>query len=139
MTRTRLSAHFAAAEFDCRNGREWPPSARAALETWCRVWGEPLREAFGPVRITSGYRTPSYNRSVGGAPSSFHVYDLGTLRGVAADVVPSRGTPALWAAWALPRLQSSQWRLGQARGAAVPYPRLGFIHLDTGPRRSWAG
>lgn len=138
-TRPKLSEHFAAAEFDCRDGHEWPPAARGSLETWCRVWGEPLRTAFGPVRVTSGYRTATYNRSVGGAPWSFHVYTLGSLRGVAADVVPARGTPAEWARWATARTRSAAWPLGQARGAAVAYPRQGFIHLDTGPRRTWAG
>lgn len=140
MTRLLLSTHFRVEEFDCHDGTRVPASAHAALKTWCRVWGEPIREAFGPVRVTSGYRTTTYNRSVGGAPASFHVYTLGSLRGVAADVVPARGTPALWAAWAKRHYEvGTTWPLGASRGAAVPYPRSGFIHLDTGPRRTWAG
>lgn len=154
MTRQRLSKHFDATEFDCRNGAQWPPAARAALELWCAAWGEPLREAFGPVRITSGYRTRGYNRAVGGAAQSYHRYDLrygpeamaSLGKGLAADVVPSRGTPAAWGKWAAAhkvRLQRSGRRtagtLLTRRLAAVPYPRDGFIHLDTGPDRTWAG
>lgn len=139
MTRHRLSPHFTVEEFDCRNGTKVPTAAHAALETWCRVWGEPLRARFGPVTVTSGFRTPTYNQDVGGAPSSFHVYTLGTMRGVAADVVPARGTPADWGRWATAHYRDVSWPLGRVRGAAVPYPRQRFIHLDTGPRRSWAG
>lgn len=143
--RTRLSAHFAAAEFDCNDGTQWPPAAREALEYWCRMLGEPLRAEFGPVRVTSGFRTPAYNRRVGGAPDSFHVYSRrygagassSAHRGVAVDVVPARGTPQQWRSFVV-RMPS--WvALGSiGRGAAVPYPGSGFIHLDTGPRRSWS-
>lgn len=154
MSRKKISDHFAAAEFDCRNGVEWPPAAQAALEWWATVWGEPLRRTFGPVRVTSGFRTPDYNHGVGGAGQSFHVYTLrygpralpGLGKGVAADVVPARGTPAQWQAWAsdyMMRLRARGVRVGGTspvgRLAAVAYPSSGFIHLDTGPARTWAG
>ncbi len=41
---------------------------------------EPLRNAFGPIVINSGYRCEALNRAVGGVPTSQH------LRGEAADV-----------------------------------------------------
>lgn len=146
-TRTKLSSHFVATEFDCHDGTQWPPGARDALELWAKVWGEPLRKAFGPVRIASGYRTASYNAGVGGAPSSYHIYSLrydatgnrGRGVGVAADCIPARGTPADWQKWALRNMAARSWPLGGERGACVAYPESGFIHLDTGPRRTWAG
>lgn len=138
-TRLKLSPNFLIEEFDCRNGTRVPAAAVPALITWCKVWGEPLRARFGPVRITSGYRTTAYNRGVGGAPASYHVYSLGSVRGVAADCVPSRGTPREWEAWARAHYKSKAWDLVQGRGAAVAYPSSGFVHLDTGPRRAWAG
>lgn len=152
MTRQRISDHFVIEEFDCRDGTPVPPTAIRGLVLWARVWGEPLRAAFGPVRVTSGYRTAVYNRRVGGAPNSFHVYDLhrderimsavrlpgvGTTQPVAADVVPARGGPAAWEAWAKKRMRSAAWILGGGRGAAEGYTRQGFVHLDTGPRRTW--
>lgn len=135
----RLSKNFLLREFTCHDGTAVPANAVPALRSWCAAWGEPLRARFGPVRITSGFRTPTYNRSVGGAPQSFHVYTLGSVRGVAADCVPAAGTPAEWERWAVAHYKSREWHLVPGRGAAVAYPRLGFIHLDTGPRRSWAG
>ena len=33
-----------------------------------------IRDAIGPVVVTSGYRSPAYNRSVGGALHSRHMY-----------------------------------------------------------------
>lgn len=152
--RANLSENFTAAEFDCRNGVQWPPAARDALELWCAVWGEPLRREFGPVRVTSGFRTPDYNHGVGGAGQSYHVYTLrygpralpGLGKGLAADVVPARGTPAAWQRWASGHQMLLRARRGGLRGvslsgrlAAVAYPRSGFIHLDTGPARTWVG
>jgi uncharacterized protein YcbK (DUF882 family) len=40
-----------------------------------------IREELGtPIRITSGYRTPSHNEKIGGKPNSSH------LKGLAADI-----------------------------------------------------
>lgn len=147
MTRYRISTHFVVEEFDCHDGTRVPTAAHDALKLWAKAWGEPLREAFGPVRITSGFRPRAYNASVGGAPLSFHRYELrygpgsdgGLPRGVAADCTPAKGDVAGWQRWAVRRLGALPAPLGSARGAAVGYPRSGFIHLDTGPRRSWAG
>jgi hypothetical protein len=146
MSRAKISAHFAAAEFDCKNGQQWPPAARQALELLCGVYLEPLRKRFGPVTITSGYRPGRYNASVGGAPLSFHRYELRygvgsdprMDRGVAADVVCAKGKPADWAHYldATIRRRSSA---PAGRGAFVAYPASGFCHVDSGPRRSWAG
>lgn len=42
---------------------------------------EPLRRQFGPIIISSGFRSPRVNTLVGGSPTSQH------LRGEAADIV----------------------------------------------------
>ena len=47
---------------------------------------EPLRVAWGsPITVTSGYRGPKLNTSIGGAKKSAH------LQGYAADIVPQNG------------------------------------------------
>lgn len=146
-SRVQLTKNFRIEEFDCRNGARVPTAAVPALRRWCQLIGEPLRDRFGPVRVTSGYRTTDYNRSVGGAPASYHVYDRRHPAGttvvnpydLAADVVPARGTPAQWEQWARARFRSATWTPGRGRGAAVAYPSSGFVHLDTGPARTWAG
>lgn len=46
----------------------------------CHMVLQPLRDKFGPIRITSGYRCPELNGAVGGASNSQH------MRGEAADI-----------------------------------------------------
>ena len=46
----------------------------------CHMVLQPLRDRFGPIRITSGYRCPELNSAVGGVKNSLH------LRGEAADI-----------------------------------------------------
>ena len=43
---------------------------------------DPLREEVGKIRINSGYRTPEYNRQIGGSTTSDHI------KGCAADIFP---------------------------------------------------
>lgn len=43
---------------------------------------QPVRDKFGQIRITSGYRCPEVNRLVGGSTNSNHVL------GIAADIEP---------------------------------------------------
>ena len=33
---------------------------------------QPMRDALGPIRISSGYRSPSLNRAIGGSSKSQH-------------------------------------------------------------------
>ena len=33
---------------------------------------QPMRDSLGPIRITSGYRSPSLNRAIGGSSKSQH-------------------------------------------------------------------
>ncbi len=43
---------------------------------------QPIRDEFGPVRITSGLRVPDLNRAIGGSSASQHC----ALNGAAADI-----------------------------------------------------
>jgi zinc D-Ala-D-Ala carboxypeptidase len=121
---TALSRHFQLHEFDQHDGTPAPAAHVPALRRLCVAHLEVLRRRFGPVRVMSGYRTSAYNRSVGGAPHSYHVYELGRV-GVAADVVPQRGTPREWAAWL--EAQAPPGGLGIYAG---------HIHVDTRPGRA---
>lgn len=49
---------------------------------------DPLREALGPIRVTSGYRSALLNRAIGGSPTSFHSF------GMAADIRPASASTA---------------------------------------------
>lgn len=66
-----LSPHFNRAEFDCHDGQiaHPDPALIAALERLRTICGNK------PCRIVSGYRDPAYNRSIGGAYNSQHLYN----------------------------------------------------------------
>ena len=84
----QLSQHFKLYEFT-RSGAaiehdlDNTPNAqqKMALTALCVNILEPLRHRFGPIVISSGFRSPKVNRLVGGVPSSQH------MRGEAADIV----------------------------------------------------
>ena len=123
----RPSAHFAYAEFDCRNGQKLPEGAEPAVKDWCERIGEPLRKKFGAVHINSGYRPADYNASVGGEPNSVHIYDFPgrNFAAVAVDVTCETGTPAEWYAFTD----------GKADGRGV---YATFHHADNRGRIPWS-
>lgn len=47
---------------------------------------QPVRDKFGPIQITSGFRNPLVNRLVKGSETSNH------LTGNAADIIPLKAT-----------------------------------------------
>jgi uncharacterized protein YcbK (DUF882 family) len=75
----------------------------------------------GEIPILSGYRTPATNRAAHGVGDSQH------LRAAALDVEVPAARFGNFAEAAL--------RLG--RGGVGVYASRGFIHLDSGPVRSW--
>ena len=113
-----ISPHFHLDEFNCKDGTKVPKASVPALERLCTQVLEPLRERFGPCTIMSGYRHQAYNKKIGGAKFSQHVYDL-HRNSVAADLTFARGRASEWADAAEPLL---------ATGGLGRYP--GFIHVD---------
>lgn len=63
------------------------------LQELCEKVLQPLRDALGPVQITSGYRPPALNRLIGGSPRSQHQI------GQAADIVVAGYTPLEVVRW----------------------------------------
>lgn len=71
-----ISEHFKANEFQCKDGSKDLLIAPSLLETL-----ESIRKHFNaPVHVNSGYRTPNWNKRIGGASNSFH------CKGMAADI-----------------------------------------------------
>lgn len=79
---------------------------------------ERVREQFGPTTITSGYRSPAYNKAVDGKPKSQH------MKFFAIDFFCASGTPKDWAEFLLD-LRSK----GNFKGGVGLYKT--FVHVDT--------
>lgn len=75
--------HFKKEEFRCPCGK--CDGYGNGIASSLLVDLEKLREEYGALIITSGYRCPSYNASVGGVSNSAH------MKGQAADFVPASG------------------------------------------------
>jgi len=77
-----MTEHFTRKEFE--KGGAIPLKALDLLADFSQTILEPIRSKFGkPVHITSGHRSVKYNRKVGGASNSQHVY---TREMCAADI-----------------------------------------------------
>jgi uncharacterized protein YcbK (DUF882 family) len=127
MSDVQLSAHFRLSEFAISDAypelvvpvpTRYQPQLRKLVDTVL----EPLRGAFGaPIRVLSGYRSFRLNATVGGSPTSQHLY------AEAADLTPTMTTvgrrrPAL-ALFDLLRANALP------HGQAIWYPDRNFVHV----------
>lgn len=125
--RYRLSPHFVLGEFrDKRTGSLPPARVDRALVVLCREALEPVRAAYGPVTIHSGYRSPRSNELVGGAERSHHVY-IWWPGSPAADFTARHGRPRDW------------YRLldGLGVGGLGLYDTHVHVDLRSGPLARW--
>ena len=80
----KLSANFSVAELSKTNVRQFDntPSMQVIdnLQQLVDNVLQPLRDKFGPVTVTSGYRSPEVNKAIGGSGTSDH------CKGFAADI-----------------------------------------------------
>lgn len=69
------SAHFKMEEFKCKDGTQVPTEYYGNCQKLMNMLEE-IRTACGnrAITINSGYRTPSYNKKIGGASKSQHLY-----------------------------------------------------------------
>ncbi len=128
----QLTPHFSLAELTVTStglpNTPGPAELEALRELCLRVL-EPWRAVVGPIRVTSGYRSPEVNRAIRGSKTSQH------MRGEAADCQPLRGS--LVDAW---EALCSLLRRGLPVDQAILYVRpegQGWIHVshDEVPRR----
>lgn len=122
---TQITAHFTVKEFECPCGNCIDNFIDDELVNKL----ESIRAALGPLKITSGYRCPEHNKSVGGVSASAH------QSGLAADVQPIPLNVD-----DLDKLYTSLFmdfdNIGDGR-------RLNFIHVDVRPakpdgkKRTW--
>lgn len=115
-----VAANFKVREFACNDGTD-PIFIAPALVTILQK----VRDHFGKaVHVNSAYRTPAYNKKVGGAAYSQHLYGTAadiTVKGVASKTV------AAYVETLLPR-----------SGGIGIYPT--FVHVDVRENKSrWNG
>lgn len=149
----RLSRHFMLSEFirsstasakkidntpgshSTSSGQAGSPQAAlevvSNLQQLCIHVLEPLREHFDcPVTISSGYRSPSLNRAVGGVATSQH------MTGEAADIrIPDEATGKRWFLWMKSNLHFDQLIWEQK---STPTSTSYWIHISFrqgGPQR----
>lgn len=110
--------NFAPHEIACRHCGDllinW--EAMNALQRLRNSWKSPLR-------ILSGYRCPIHNEKVGGVAGSLH------LQGRAFDI----HTPTSWTG---KHTASFIWHATKAGFSGIGLYTT-FIHIDTGPHRTW--
>ena len=124
----RLTEHFDLDEFTVsqaasRHGLDNTPGIEAskALLRLCARVLEPLREALGPVLISSGYRSPEVNAAVGGAHNSQHT------KGEAADFrVAGRS---------LNEVMDWLYRHGDYDQIIMEFPPHGWVHASWSKRQ----
>lgn len=116
----QLSANFKVKEFACKDGSDVIFIAPELVDILQKI-----RTHFGKaVNINSGYRTPSYNKKVGGATYSQHQY------GTAADIRISGVAPKKIAEYAETLLPG--------KGGIGIYSN--FVHVDVREVKSrWNG
>jgi len=110
-----LSANFKVGEFACKDG-----SDAVLIDDRLVAFLQALRNYYKkPVKINSGYRTPAYNKKVGGASASYHT------KGQAADIVISGVKPADIA------------KIAQTMGVLGLGEYSTFNHIDTRTSKSF--
>ena len=83
----KLTANFSLSEFKCKDGTDVPTELMPNVKKLANEL-QKLRDLLDePIYINSGYRTPSYNKKIGGARNSFHV------QAKAADIVVKSLSP----------------------------------------------
>lgn len=85
---------------------------------------QPARDALGPLRITSGFRSGAVNQAVGGVPNSDH------RLGYAADVIPVDVGTRAFAVWVARNVPFDQIILEFGASAQNP----AWIHVSVNPR-----
>lgn len=110
----KLSANFKVKEFACKDG-----SDKVLIDTELVELLQKIRNHFNKsVKITSGFRTTTHNKKVGGTKNSYH------LVGMASDIKVTGVNPILVAMYA---------EKLNAGGIGV---YSNFVHVDTRDKQS---
>lgn len=96
------------------------------LKRLCVVVLQPLRNALGPVQITSGYRPPELNHLISGSATSQHMY------GLAGDIQVKGYSPQEVAEWIRDNIEDYDQLIHEFGG----WVHVSVAPEDRDPRRS---
>jgi zinc D-Ala-D-Ala carboxypeptidase len=121
----KLSANFSLAELTKTNVRQFDntPSMQVIdnLQVLVDNVLQPIRNKFGPVIVTSGYRSPEVNKAIGGSATSDHCF------GFAADFEVAGVDNKELARWVADNLKFKQLILEfYTKGV----PDSGWVHVS---------
>jgi hypothetical protein len=121
----KLSANFSLAELTKTNVRQFDntPSMQVIDNLQLLVDNvlQPIRNKFGPVTVTSGYRSPEVNKAIGGSATSDHCF------GFAADFEVAGVDNKELARWVADNLKFKQLILEfYTKGV----PDSGWVHVS---------
>lgn len=128
MDNNKLSKNFNWSEFESNDGAPMPPEVAANVKELAKNL-EVIRDTVGkPVKINSGYRSPAWNKKVGGVSGSQHQL------GKAADIVISGMTAAQVHAVVLDLIKQGKIKPGGVGKYGT------FVHYDIrGTNARWNG
>lgn len=113
-----LTKNFKLVEFACKDGTPVPEKYLDNVKKLAKNL-QVIRDHIGePISITSGYRTPSHNKKVGGKPASQH------LTASAADITTRNKTPKQLKAIVEELIKEGKLSIG---GIGL---YSGFLHVD---------
>jgi len=114
----QLTTNFSLNEFACKDGTPVPDELKSNVQTLAEQL-QILRDYLNePIHINSGYRTPAYNKKIGGKPNSYH------MKAMAADITVKSKTPKQLASVVEKLIANGSLKIG---GIGV---YSGFIHVD---------
>lgn len=114
----QLTTNFTLQEFNCNDGTPVPADLIPNVQKLANNL-QILRDHLGEsIHVNSGYRTPAYNKKVGGKSLSQH------LKGTAADITCKSKSPKQLAAIIEKLITAGKLKFG---GMGI-YP--GFVHVD---------
>jgi uncharacterized protein YcbK (DUF882 family) len=121
----KLTKSFQLSEFACNDGTQVPENLIPAVKELAKNL-QVLRDEIGEsLTINSGYRSPSWNKKVGGAKNSMH------LKAMASDLVSRSLTPKQLKAVIEKLIKEGKMK----NGGIGLYPS--FVHYDIGATRRW--
>ncbi len=114
----KLSENFRVREFRSRDGAD-----KILIDEKLAKLLQKMRDKFGPISISSAYRTATYNKKVGGVSGSQHLY------GLAADITIQDNARLLEAAQYAEKIGF--------KGVGLDDKYEKFLHLDTRKSKSF--